>query len=65
MRQSVRRKVAVVNLAPVRSLIGIRRSQIPLFQQVVGDFREEARRLLHSITAGIAVTGTDGLPVPA
>jgi hypothetical protein len=34
-----------------RLLERIRRSQIPLVQQVAGDFRQEARRLLHSIAA--------------
>jgi hypothetical protein len=52
MRRSVRRKFVSVNLAPVCSLIRIRRPQIPLVQQVAGNFRKEARRLLHSVAAG-------------
>jgi hypothetical protein len=34
-----------------RSPIRIRRAQIPQIQQVAGDFREEARRLLHHVTS--------------
>jgi hypothetical protein len=44
-----------------RSLLRIRWFQIPLVQQVVGDFREEAQRLLHGFAAGFYNPGRNNL----